>query len=218
MPKSDVAREVDGIQAVIAACLKPFGFRKSGRTFNCERADGIVGVVNLQMGSYPIGDHVIPGLRENLYGRFAVNLGVRLPCIATVERTPGDKKIYQEHDCHFRNRLSRLVDGKEEQWWSVEGDCGKIGRDIAALLETIAVPFINQFSSYREVIAYYDHHGVFPFRTDARSALDAALVCRYCGQHERYMSLMEEAKRRAGNNKGFRDYVSEIEKRLELAS
>ena len=215
MPKSDTARDVDTIQSVIAAYLKTLAFRKSGRTFNREREDGIVHVVNLQMGPYPIGKYVIPGLRENLYGKFAVNLGVRLPCISAAEGAPSDKKIYQEYDCHIRRRLSRELCGREEEWWSVESAHGRIGSDIAGLLEKIAVPFFDQFSSYRDVIVYYDRHSVFPFRTDARSAFDAALVCRHCGQLQRYENLIQEAKRRAADHKGFREYVSGIEKKFE---
>lgn len=215
MPKSDTARDVDEIQSVVAAYLKTLAFRKSGRTFNREREDGIVHVVNLQMGPYPIGKYVIPGLRENLYGKFAVNLGIRLPCISAAEGAPSGKKIYREYDCHIRSRLSREVDGRAEEWWSIEGDFGRIGSEIAGLLEKSGIPFFDQFSSYHDVIVFYDRRGVFPFRTDARSALDAALVCRHCGQVQRYEALLQEAKRRAPDHKGFREYVSGIEKKFE---
>lgn len=214
MPRSETVRKVDGIQTVVAAYLKTLAFRKSGRTFNRARSDGIVHVVNLQMGPYPIGKYVVPGLRENLYGKFAVNLGVRLPCISVVEGAPSDKTVYQEYDCHFRRRLGREAGGREEEWWSVEAEYGRIGSEIAGLLEGIGIPFLDQFSSYQDVIGYFDSYGVFPFRTDARSAFDAALVCRHCGDVQRYGVLIQEARRRAADHRGFREYVSGIERKL----
>jgi hypothetical protein len=214
MHKSDPAREVDEIQSIVASYLKTLRFRKAGRTFNRE-SDDIVHVVNFQMGAYPIGHYVVPGIRESLYGKFAVNLGVRVPCISAAEGAPKAKKIYQEYDCHFRTRLSLEEGGRQEQWWTTGGNCRHIGIQIAGLLEKIAIPFFEQFSSCRGIIAYYDLHGAFPMRPAGRSALDAALVCRHCGDLRRYSVLIQEAKRLAADHSGFREYVLGIEKKLE---
>jgi hypothetical protein len=79
--KSEYVLRLDKIQKAVNQKLRPLGFRKLGRSHNRMTAGGLIHVVNFQMGEFPIGDYVIPGLRENLYGRFAVNLGVLLPCV-----------------------------------------------------------------------------------------------------------------------------------------
>ena len=85
MTKSSQAAKVDEIQAALHAWLKPKGFRKQGRTFNRTTDDGLVQVINIQMGaSDPPGTVYIPGLRENLYGWFTVNLGVYVPEVGKV--------------------------------------------------------------------------------------------------------------------------------------
>ena len=214
MVKSKTARAVDEVQAIVASYLKTLKFRKSGRTFNRCGEDGVVHVINFQMGSYPIGKYVVPGLRENLYGKFTVNLGIRLPCISAADGRK-DKNTYQEYDCHIRSRLSRDADGGRGTWWTIEGDYARVACEIAVLLEKGGIPFLDQFSSYRDVLAYYDRCRVFPFRTDARSALDAALVSRQCGYLPRYKELIQEAKKLAQNHGGFRDYVGLIEKQFD---
>lgn len=54
---------------------------RRGRTYNRTVGDSLMHVVNLQMSQFPIGDYVIPGIRESFYGRFTVNLGVLLPAV-----------------------------------------------------------------------------------------------------------------------------------------
>jgi hypothetical protein len=78
MAATPYVKALDDIQKALTAFLKPLGFKKKGRSYNRHVSDGLVQVVNLQMGQFPIGDYVIPGLRESHYGRFTVNLGVAL--------------------------------------------------------------------------------------------------------------------------------------------
>jgi len=75
MPKSDLVNQMDEIQAKLRPLLKDEGYRVRGRTFNRTTHDGLTQVLNFQMGSFdPPGTTYIPGLRENLYGKFTVNL------------------------------------------------------------------------------------------------------------------------------------------------
>src|SRR5688572_2664900 len=111
MPKSDLAKDLDKLQAQITAFLKPLRFRKKGRTHNRRTEGGLVQVVNFQMGAYPIGENVIPGLRESFYGKFAVNLGVLIPCIYETEWQKPVPDFTQEYDCTIRDRLGTLAFG-----------------------------------------------------------------------------------------------------------
>lgn len=85
MTKSALATSLDALQAHLNPWFRQAGFRKHGRTYNRTTTDGLTHVVGFQMGSFdPPGTTHIPGLRENLYGRFAVNLGVYVPEVAVI--------------------------------------------------------------------------------------------------------------------------------------
>jgi hypothetical protein len=77
--------------------------KKKGRTYNRLVQDGLVQAVNPQMGQYPIGDYVIPGLRESHYGRFTINLGVALPAVRAIESGREFPVFIQEYECTFAN-------------------------------------------------------------------------------------------------------------------
>src|SRR5437868_3156941 len=81
MTKSPFAHKLDEIVRSVSPELKAAGFRKKGRTFNRVAEDGFVHVIGFQMGQFPVGNletYVVPGLRENLYGKYTVNLGVHI--------------------------------------------------------------------------------------------------------------------------------------------
>jgi hypothetical protein len=165
MPKSEIVAGLDEILKPIAAVLKQKGFQKSGRTFNRLRDDGMVHVISFQMGQFPIGNYVIPGLRENLYGKFTVNLGVMLPCVLEIERGSKPKKIYHEYDCQIRERLGSLaMEGKKDIWWNIQPPFDSVTSDITTLLENLGIPFLDQFLSYRNVLNYFDEHMKLPFQ------------------------------------------------------
>jgi hypothetical protein len=96
MTASTYVKALDDIQKALTGFLKPLGFKRKGRTYNRQVSDGLVQAVNLQMGQFPIGDYVIPGLRESHYGRFTVNLGVALPAVCASERG-------REFPCSFKS-------------------------------------------------------------------------------------------------------------------
>ena len=98
MAKSKFAAALDEVQKPLTLLLKNLGFRRRGRTYNRAVGDTLVHVVNLQMGQFPIGDYVIPGIRESFYGRFTVNLGVLLPAVLKLERSRDPPAFAQEYE------------------------------------------------------------------------------------------------------------------------
>ena len=82
--KSDPLKTLDELQGKLRSALAERGFRTRGRAFNRRTSDGLTEVVHIQMGSFdPPGTTYIPGLRENFYGKFTVNLGVFVPEVAS---------------------------------------------------------------------------------------------------------------------------------------
>lgn len=110
MPKSEVARAMDLIQKRLAPDLKARRFGMRGRTFNRKSSDGLTHVRSVQMGSFdPPGTTYHPRLRENLYGRFTVNLGVYVPEVAAALYGGGAAGNWvRESSCCIRARLGEL--------------------------------------------------------------------------------------------------------------
>ena len=81
--KSDLAKTLDELQVRLHPTLKEWGFRTRSRAFNRTSPDELTEVIQLQMGSFDLpGTTYIPGLRENRYGMFTINMGVFVPEIA----------------------------------------------------------------------------------------------------------------------------------------
>jgi hypothetical protein len=112
--KSDLARTLDELQGKLRPALTERGFRARGRAFNRLTSDGLTEVVQVQMGSFdPPGSVPIPGLRENRYGKFTVNLGVLVPEVAEQYGRGAPKSFVQEYNCCIRTRLGLL--GRNEE-------------------------------------------------------------------------------------------------------
>ena len=108
--KIELKTHLDSIQKEIFLFLKPLGFKKKGRTFNRQTENGIYQVINIQSGRYEFGDkYVIPGFRENFYGKFTVNLGVMVKEIYELESHNKPKDIY--HRDKICRNLGNLEDG-----------------------------------------------------------------------------------------------------------
>ena len=130
--------------------LKINGFKKSGRTFNRISSDGLVEVINFQSGRHEFG-HDIPGLRENLYGNFTVNLGICVP--EYYKHQYGQtKKFYQEYDCSIRTRIGSLMKNGEDIWWELKQSYleEQIER-IKQLLNDVGLKWLEQLNSRENI-------------------------------------------------------------------
>jgi len=105
--------------------LRATGFRKSGRTHNRRVGDGLVHVVSLQMGQYVSGQ----------YGKFAINLGVYLPCVPEIEYGRSASKTIHEYSCEIRDRLGALAFSRKDVWWELDASVGKTAALICRLMD-----------------------------------------------------------------------------------
>ena len=211
MPKSAATIGLDEILAPIALFLKGQRFRKSGRTFNRQTPEGLVQVINFQMGQFPIGNYVIPGIRENLYGKFTMNLGIVLPCIWRIERHWEPKKFYQEYECEIRMRLGHIPDDDtSDSWWTISPPYEVISSEIGELLQLHGLSFLDGFSSYGNVLCEFERVGILPSVPEGRSALIAAVV--YHDQGDRPASVRAFQRAKETENQAFMRHVSAIEK------
>lgn len=198
--------------------LRGEGFKKKGRTYNRQAGDGLIHVVNFQMGQYPIGSYVIPGVRESYYGKFVVNLGVYLPCVAHRERGLVEKRIYQDYDCEIRDRLGALAYEGRDVWWSLDNSTQATGDLLIQLMRQFGLPFLARYSDYSAVLAEYHAHGHLPFQNEGRSALAAAIIYHHLGQNEAARELFAHAAQQAiaTGHPGFGSHVERIRQQCGL--
>jgi hypothetical protein len=211
MAKSAFAKSLDHIQGALGPRLRNEGFRVRGRTFNRTTNDGLTHVVNFQIGpSDPPGTTYIPGLRENLYGLFAVNLGVYVPEVA--RHTGGEAKAWiQDYDCCIRVRLGALVGDGREIWWHAQVN-EQVIADVTKALERFALPFLERLSTRDQIITGWNP-GPAEFGTPPR--IVSAIILAGRGSFELSRALLSRQVREAGNP-GHADYVRELALALSL--
>jgi hypothetical protein len=171
--KSGFKSELDRVEKSVHAKLKPLGFLKYGRTFNRRLDNGVIQVINFQSGQYPIGDnYVIPGIRENYYGKFFVNLGVCVESLYRLQNSTEEKKYYKEYECQIRERLGTLLNGTD-YWWTASENNGDPAREIISGLESIGFKWFAGVETIDKII---ENLGRSPYITSPRSMLDRALI------------------------------------------
>jgi hypothetical protein len=147
MPKSELAQSLDRVQKSLFLGLKPRNFKVRGRTFNRLSGDGLTQVINVQMGSFdPPGTTYHPGLRENLYGRFTVNLGVYVPEVAADRRVQPTKSWVQVPVCCIRTRLGHLGNEASDLWWSIHPEIAVV-EDLLPRIRHDAMFFFARYES-----------------------------------------------------------------------
>jgi hypothetical protein len=211
MPKSAFAAALDEVQKPVTALLKNLGFKRRGRTYNRTVSDGLIHAVNFQMGQFPIGDYVIPGLRESFYGRFTINLGVMLPAVLKLESDRDPPSFVPEYYCEIRARLGSLA-YKEDVWWDLDHQIARTTASILELMDQRGIPFLDQFKDYSSVLGYLDKAGNFPSSNKGRSALVGALICVATGDRSRAAAFFDAAIASAvrTSHQGFLGHVKEL--------
>lgn len=191
--KVELKTHLDNIQNEIFLFLKPLGFKKKGRTFNRQTEDGIYQVINIQSGRYEFGDkYVIPGFRENFYGKFTVNLGIMVKEIYELESHNKPKEIYQDYNCQIRERLSNLTI-KQDHWWTISDDKNKPAKEVIDGLNSHGLDWLNNFETRNKICK---NLGTFE-GSSPRAKLDIAII--------------ELHRDRAKAEKLFQDYYDNIE-------
>ncbi len=207
--KEELKNHLDLIQKEIFQFLKPLGFKKKGRTFNRQTEDGIYQIINIQSGRYEFGDkYVIPGFRENYYGKFTVNLGVMVTEIYELESYNKPKDIYQDYDCQIRERLPHLTI-KKDHWWKISDDNNKTAKEVINGLSSHGLYWLDNFEN-REKIC--NNLGTFEGGSP-RAKLDVALI-ELKRDRVKAEKLIQDYYSRIEIKNGHKDYVKNLADRL----
>jgi len=127
------------VAAQIGGLLKQRGFRKSGLVFTSIRPEATL-LVGLQSS--------VGSAREVL----------RITCnLAIVLHAPGSRDNHNIHDSHWRKRIGYFMPEPRDHWWVCTTDdaAKKAGREMAALLESQALPEMERLASPAAMVALW---------------------------------------------------------------
>jgi hypothetical protein len=212
--KSDLARTLDELQAKLRPALKEGGFRARGRAFNSLTSDGLTEVVQLQMGRFdPPRTIPIPGLRENRYGKFTVNLGVFVPEVAERYGRGAPKSFVQEYHCCIRTRLAVLGPERRDVWWDIRAD-EALARELMQRLTRDAIPFFGKFETRDAILGQLLADPKAPYASTP-SRIICAIILSKRGRNEDARVLLA-AQARETLNPGHPAYVRGLADKLGL--
>ncbi len=89
-----------------------------------------------------------------------------------------------EYECHLRLRLGQLATNNMENdvWWPLKGDLDRVGREVAGLIEPVALPWLDRLDMRRAVLTAWERHE--PISREGRLALVIAMIYLHEGQLE----------------------------------
>jgi hypothetical protein len=211
-PKSEMVARTDELQSSVKPRLKALGFRCKGRAFNRATPDGLTEVVSFWMGpSDPPGTTYVPGLTENLYGKFMVMLGVFVPEVVKFHAGSAELAFIQEYHCCVRRRLGHLGAGPQQHWWELRG---ADAAEIETRLERDGLAFLERFNT-RDKILEKRNEERDPLFLGAPPRIVAAFILAERGQHEEARTLLS-TQARGTEHPRHSEYVRELAHKLGL--
>jgi len=217
MPTSEFVKSLDGIQRSLRPTLKKLGFKASGRTFNRLTEDGLTQVINLQMGaSDPPGTVYLPGVRENMYGLFTINLGVYIPEVAELHGGGPAKSWVQEYYCSIRSRLGQASGSPQDIWWHTRNSLEVIA-NVEPLLLSYGFAFLERFRSRDLILSELEGHGENLEYCSVPRIVSAIILTRR-GQVDYARSLLVAQAQESRHNRNHPAYVRELAQRMGLGA
>ena len=134
---------VDEIENAVCKELKPFGFRKHGRTLHRFVDGDISQVINFQNGCP----------EKFIYNVLYVNVGIRVPeCeLRTFAPEEALKKYYPAYDCNLRCDLTDSEDQKKD-YFDLHHPIQEIVNDIICKIKDCVIPAFNTLNSRLDIL------------------------------------------------------------------
>ena len=178
---------VDKIEAAVYEHIKPYGFKKHGRTLHRFVSEDISQVIHFQSG---MPTHGMGGL-------LCVNVGIRIPECSERKFQPQEekKKYYHEYECTIQSRLG-IVSGKQETWYDLSKNTNKIIKSIIEEIDQYVLPAYEVLTSREAILT---HRKEYPSldNTDHLTSLDECMIYGHLGNLEKAKQLFEEYYRSA---------------------
>lgn len=179
--KIDTTKVVNDIESAVYEHIKPYGFKKHGRTLHRFVSDDISQVIHFQ-SSMP---------QRGMSGLLCVNLGIRIPeCSEMVFHPQGEKKkYYYEYECTIRSRLG-IVRGKKEAWYDLRKRTDRIIKSVIDEIDQYVLPAYEILSSRDAILA---HRRDYPLLDNMSSMilLEESMIYGRAGNLEKAKNLFE---------------------------
>ena len=160
--------------------LRRLNYRKSNRLFNRLQPDGIVHVVNFQMGQN----------RSILWGKFTVEIGVFIPEVyKALSEKPMPKFISSPH-CIERERLGVLGKDGRDTWWDLADNVISIGNEVLKLLLENGEPYLLRFGSREKLLSVWEEERLQK-KLSERKVLIMAIILSCSGEKNRANELLD---------------------------
>lgn len=139
----DTKAIVDEIEKTVYAQIKPFGFRKHGRTLHRFVDGDISQAITFQNGCPEKG----------IYDVLFVNVGIRIPeCVLrTFAPEEALKKYYPAYDCNLRCDLTDSEDQKKD-YFDLHHPIQEIVNDIICKIKDCVIPAFNTLNSRLDIL------------------------------------------------------------------
>ena len=177
----NTTRIVDEIESAVYLHIKPYGFKKYGRTLHRFVSEDISQVIHFQSG---MPSHGMGGL-------LCVNLGIRIPECSERAFHPQTekKKYYHEYECTIRSRLG-TVRSKKETWYDLRKKTTKIIDSIIREIDQYVLPAYEVLNSREAILA---HRKDYPLLDDMDSLilLEECMIYGHIGNTEKAKELFE---------------------------
>lgn len=211
VPGVDAPKILDAIQKEVYAAVKPYGFRKHGRTLHRFVDTDISQVINFQLGqAYSGNTHIL-----------AVNIGIRVPeCdLRSFDAEEKPKKYYLEYECNIRSRLG-TVENQKEVWYDLRNSTDKITADILRQLRDIVLPVFDVLSSRTAILEKRRAYPQFDTISNHLILLEEAMIHGRRGDFVRATELFNQHYQQALANPRTKrpqlEYLRDLAKRLGI--
>ena len=174
---------VDEIEAAVYEHVKPYGFKKHGRTLHRFVSEDNSHVIHFQSG---MPSHGMSGL-------LCVNLGIRIPECSerTFQPRAEKKKYYHEYQCTIRSRLG-IVSGKQETWYGLHKKTDKIIKSIIDEIDQYVLPAYEILNSRDAILAHRKDYPLLDNLEHRLILLEECMIYGYLGNIEKAKQLFEE--------------------------
>jgi hypothetical protein len=203
---STPAEILDEALATVAPLLTAAGYKKSGRNF-VALGDGVARIVQFQTSQ----------LKKPDEASFTINLLATSVAFFEAYADGPFPKNAASAEPVVRVGIGGLLPEGEAIWWSLEPRVSSalIAKEVAALLEERAIPFLARFESDDALLKELESDGDLPGYSAMRERCRAVLLAKNGRKAEarKVLAALVEANSAEGLE-GFRDSVNQLAKRL----
>lgn len=175
-PTLDTTKVLDAIEKAVHTVVKPYGFKKHGRTLHRFVSGDISQVINFQLGQAYLGEtHLL-----------FVNVGIRVPECMTCSFVPKEtlKKYYHEYECNIRSRLGE-IEGKKESCYDLRHPVDGIIADILRQIQEYVIPVFEILNSRDSILAHRRDYPEFDLLNNHLILLEEAMIYGRRGEKEK---------------------------------